>query len=125
MWELASLFPTGKSRKHKSTKAQKHYTFDDAFNEWFEIYQQQGFTQAAIDKTEQHFKLHILQPELFGGMYFERITRKDVQNRVNVFLVNYVTAPKMLGYASQVFKYAVDSEHILCDENTMDYIRKI
>ncbi|MBM7616604.1 integrase [Weissella uvarum] len=106
-------------------KVQQHYTFDEAFEEWFDIYKQQGFTQSTVDKTEQYFKLHLLQPELFGGMYLERMTRKEVQDRVNVFLAKYVTATKMLGYASQVFKYAVDSEHIKCDENPLDHIRKV
>ncbi|SOB43897.1 conserved hypothetical protein [Weissella viridescens] len=106
-------------------KVQKHYTFDEAFTEWFEIYKQQGFMQSTIDKTEQVFRLHLLKPDLFGGMYFERMTRKDVQDRVNKFIPTMVHSHKILGYAGQVFKYAVDSDHIQCDENPLDHIRMV
>lgn len=108
--------------KHKEPR---HLTFDEAYEEWFEIYKQQGLAQSTIDKTEQYFKLHLLKTELFGGMYLERMTRKDIQDRVNKFIPTLVQSKKILRYASQVFKYAVDSDYIICDENPLEHIRTV
>ncbi|AIG65091.1 hypothetical protein ACRHK7_04450 [Weissella tructae] len=111
--------------KWERQKPKEHYTFDMAYEEWFEIYKQQGYTKATVDKTEKAFALHFLKPELFGGMYFERMTNKDVQERVNKFLVSMSSSRKLLSYASKVFKYAVNSEHINCDRNPLDTIQMV
>ncbi len=104
---------------------QESYTFDEAYEEWFELYSQQGLTDATVTKTKQYFNLYLLKTELFGGLYFERMTRKDIQERVNKFIPKLASSKKVLTYANQVFKYAVDSEHIKCDENPLDHIRMV
>ncbi|MFV8083325.1 hypothetical protein ACNQ2Q_26555, partial [Enterobacter cloacae complex sp.6701430] len=48
-------------------KPLEHYTFDMAYEEWFEVYRQQGLAKSTVDKTEQVFRLHFLKPDLFGG----------------------------------------------------------
>lgn len=106
-------------------KPQEHYTFDMAYEEWLEIYKQQGYTKATVDKTEKAFDLHFLKPELFGGMYFERMNNKDIQERVNKYLVSMSSSRKLLAYANKVFKYAVNSDHIDCDRNPLDSIQMV
>ncbi|MFP7242395.1 tyrosine-type recombinase/integrase [Pediococcus pentosaceus] len=105
-------------------KAQS-YTFNQAYLEWFEIYSQQGLAQSTVDKTERYFNNHLLKPDLFGGMYFEQLTRHVVQERVNKFIPTLVKSKQILRYAGQVFKYAVDSEHVKCTENPLDHIRMV
>ncbi|MFV8043163.1 hypothetical protein ACNQ05_25250, partial [Enterobacter cloacae complex sp.6701062] len=85
-------------------KPRGHYTFDMAYEEWFEVYRQQGLAKSTVDKTEQVFRLHFLKPDLFGGMYLERMNNKDIQERVNKFLVSMSSSRKLLSYASKVFK---------------------
>lgn len=107
------------------TKKLKHYTFEDAFKEWWEFYIDQDLTKSTIDNTARYFRNHLLQPELFGGLYLEEINRLDIQNKVNEFIPKYVKSKKILGYANQVFKYAVDSEHIKIDSNPLEHIRMV
>lgn len=106
-------------------KPKEHYTFDMAYEEWIELYRQQGHVKATVDKTENAFRLHFLKPELFGGMHFERMNNKDIQERVNKFLVTMSSSRKLLSYASKVFKYAVTSDHIDCDRNPLDSIEMV
>lgn len=106
-------------------KPLEHYTFDMAYEEWFEVYRQQGLAKSTVDKTEQVFRLHFLKPDLFGGMYLERMNNKDIQERVNKFLVSMSSSRKLLSYASKVFKYAVTSDHIICDRNPLESIQMV
>lgn len=107
------------------TKKLEHYTFEDAYKEWWKFYISQDLVQSTIDKTERYFKNHILQPKLFGGLYLEDIDRLEIQNKVNEFIPTLVQSKKILSYASQVFKYAVDSEHIKLDVNPLEHIRMV
>lgn len=106
-------------------KPLEHYTFDMAYEEWFEIYRQQGLKRSTIERTEYFFTKYLLHPDLFGGLYFERMTVLDIQKRVNKFIPTQVESKTILGYAKQIFKYAVASEHIECDKNYLDLVRMV
>ncbi|QVK11405.1 tyrosine-type recombinase/integrase [Weissella ceti] len=111
--------------KWEQDKVQEHYTFDMAYGEWFEIYKQQDVTQSTIERVEYYFNKYLLDPELFGGLYFERMTVLDIQRRVNKFIPKYVTSKAILSYAKQIFKYAMASEHIVCEKNYLDLVRMV
>ncbi|MCW0953763.1 site-specific integrase, partial [Weissella ceti] len=96
-----------------------------AYGEWFEIYKQQDVTQSTIERVEYYFNKYLLDPELFGGLYFERMTVLDIQRRVNKFIPKYVTSKAILSYAKQIFKYAMASEHIVCEKNYLDLVRMV
>jgi len=106
-------------------KPREHYTFDMAYEEWFEVYRQQDLKQATIDRVEYYFNHYLLKPDLFGGLYFERMTVLDIQKRVNKFIPTLVASKSILSYAKQIFKYAMASEHIQCDKNYLDLVRMV
>lgn len=106
-------------------KPLEHYTFDMAYEEWFEVYRQQDITQATIEQVERFFKAYLLKPDLFGGLYFERMTVLDIQKRVNKFIPTLSSSKRMLSYAKQVFRYAMASEHIDCDKNYLELVRMV
>ncbi len=106
-------------------KEQRHLTFDEAYEEWFDIYKRQGRTEATVQKTQRYFTGYLLKPEVFGGLYLERMTRKDIQQRVNNFVPKYVTSKTMIGYAKQVLKWAVDNEEIEFNDNPLEHIQVV
>ncbi|MBM7616685.1 integrase [Weissella uvarum] len=106
-------------------KEQKHYTFDEAFYEWFDIYSRQGRSDATVAKTKYYFEHYLLKPELFGGLYLERMTRIDTQRRVNQFIPKYVESKTMISYANMVLKWAYDHEEIACDDNPLEHIQMV
>lgn len=101
------------------------YTFEEAYKEWWTFYSNQELTQATKDKTKAYFNGHLLKPKLFGNLRLDRINRLDIQKKVNIFLPKLTQSKAMLGYASRVFKYAVDSEHIICDSNPLEHIQMV
>ncbi|MCZ9311622.1 tyrosine-type recombinase/integrase [Weissella koreensis] len=101
------------------------YTFEEAYKEWWKFYESQDFAQSTKDKVARHFKNHLLKPKLFGNLRLDRIIRIDIQNKVNKFIPQYTQSKEMLGYAKRVFKYAVDSEHIICDSNPLEHIQMV
>lgn len=103
----------------------REYTFKEAYEEWWQFYSSQDLTQATKDKTASFFKNHLLKPDLFGNLRLDKIIRLDIQNRVNKFIPKYVKSKEMLTYANKVFKYAVDSEHIICDSNPLEHIQTV
>ncbi|AVH75021.1 site-specific integrase [Weissella koreensis] len=101
------------------------YTFEEAYKEWWMFYSNQELTQATKDKTRAYFNGHLLKTELFVNLRLDRINRLDIQKKVNIFLPKLTQSKAMLGYASRVFKYAVDSEHIICDSNPLEHIQMV
>ncbi|WP_246163768.1 site-specific integrase [Weissella coleopterorum] len=101
------------------------YTFEEAYKEWWEFYSSRDITQATKDKTAKYFENHLLKPKLFGGLRLERIVRLDIQKKVNNFIPQYTHSKEILRYASQVFKYAVDSDHIICESNPLERIQTV
>lgn len=106
-------------------KEKRHLTFDEAFEEWFDIYKRQGRTNATVQKTHGYFERYLLKPELFGGMYLERMTRRDVQKRVNDFIPKYVESKTIIKYASDVLEWAVDNEEIEVNDNPFNHIQMV
>ncbi|MBS0950217.1 tyrosine-type recombinase/integrase [Weissella minor] len=107
------------------SKVQKHYTFDEAYEEWFDIYKRQGRTESTVEKTKYYFEHYLLKPELFGGMYLERMTRKEVQKKVNKFIPTLVTSKTILSYAKTVINWAVDNEEIECNDNPLEHVQMV
>ncbi|WP_419153992.1 tyrosine-type recombinase/integrase [Weissella viridescens] len=106
-------------------KVQKHYTFDEAFEEWFDIYKRQGRTNATVSKVEYYFRHYLMSDDLFGGMYLERMTRKDIQKRINEFMPRYVRSREIIGYAKRMLKWAVDNEDIAFDDNPLEHVQMV
>ncbi|MBX4172099.1 tyrosine-type recombinase/integrase [Weissella viridescens] len=106
-------------------REQRHMTFDEAYEEWFDIYKRQGRTNATIGKTRYFFEHYLLKPSLFGGIYLDRMTRRDVQQRVNKFIPQYASSKEILSYAKMMLKWAVDNDEIACDDNPMDHIQMV
>ncbi len=106
----------------EAPKVQKHYTFDEAYEEWFDIYKRQDLAKATIVKTEKNFRNYLLKPELFGGMYLERMSRRDVQRRINEFMPKYVQSHEIIGYANRLLKWAVNNEEIAFDDNPLEHV---
>lgn len=114
----------GKIQSH-SNETIYNSTFDEVFQEWFDVYRRQGQTTATISKVDYYFRHYLLTPELFGGMVLSDISRKDIQTRVNAFLPKFVTSREILSYANQVFKWAVLDEENPLEENPLDYIHTV
>lgn len=106
----------------EAPKVQKHYTFDEAYEEWFDIYKRQGLARSTVVNTKEYFGKYLLQPELFGGMYLERMSRKDIQKRLNDFVPKYVESHKIISYANRVLKWAVNNEDIAFNDNPLEHV---
>lgn len=55
-------------------------------------------------------------------MYLERMSRIDIQQRLNKFMPKYVHSRIMVSYAKRVLKWAVDNEEIAFDDNPLDHV---
>ncbi len=106
-------------------KEQRHLTFDEAYEEWFDIYKRQGRTDATVSTTKYYFEHYLLKPELFGSMYLDRMTRKVVQQKVNGFIPTLTSSKQILSYAKMMIRWAVDSDDIACDDNPLEHIQMV
>lgn len=86
----------------------KKSTFEDVYNEWFEIYKT-TVKDTTILKTKGFFVDHILP--IFGKKRIDRITIQQVQKFI-IKKSQELKGYKMLNtYMSQVFKYAISHQY--------------
>lgn len=81
-----------------------NFKFEQVYQEWFSNVYVDNVKESTANKTEQHFRLHIL-PAL-GELFIKKITPNLIQKQINIWHKKFAMYKKLGSHTLNVFDYA-------------------